>query len=114
MKLCIQYIFTSFDKKMYDSNKFIIAMYHKLEEKGFLLFLDEWYDSGRNNVSEIFRKYNYNEKDVISQTEFDKHKEWMKKTKIIATPTVLYNGYELPSQIYKIEDLLLLQDVKIS
>ena len=41
------------------------------------------------------------------QEEFDRHIKWKKVTGISATPTILVNGYQLPTH-YAIEDLLYL------
>jgi len=111
---CIQYIFSSFGEEFEDSNRFIISMYKKLNEKDFLLFLDEWYYYGRYNKVEIFRKYKYCDEDINTTIEFNNQKEWLNKTKITTTPTILYKGYEIPSQIYKIGNLLLFSKLKIS
>lgn len=35
-----------------------------------------------------------------------------KETKLMATPTILINGYELPD-VYKIEDLMFFKDLRI-
>ena len=112
-KCCIQYIFSSFKEEDDEINKFIIAMNQNLNDNEFLIFLDEWYKFGRNKKDIFFKKHKYNCNSIKTQEEYDKHKEWIKKTKIFETPTVLYNGYELPIQIYGVEDLFL-YDIKIS
>ena len=80
-------------------------MNQNLNDNEFLLFLDEWYKYGRNKKDIFFKKYKYNCNIMNVQEEYNKHKEWINKTNIFATPTVLYNGHELPLQIYEVEDL---------
>ena len=46
------------------------------------------------------------------EQEFRTHEEWKKETKLMATPTILINGYELPD-VYKIEDLIFFKDLRI-
>jgi len=111
-KYCIQYIFSSFKEEHDETNKFIIAMNQNLNDIEFLLFLNEWYKYGRSKKDIFFKKYKYNCNNMNVQEEYDKHKEWINKTNIFATPTVLYNGHELPLQIYGVEDLFL-YDIKI-
>lgn len=103
-KCCIQYILTSFSSHLEESNKLIIAMYKKMEQDDFLDFLDEWYDYGRFNIDKIIQKYPF-EYNIDIDHELLKHKKWINKVKIRSTPVVLFNGYEIPSNIYKIEDI---------
>ncbi len=102
---CVQYILTSFSGELEDSSKFLIAMYRKMDVSSFLLFLNEWYESGKDNRIECYRKYHFNHLDEKDVEEFMKHKEWVTKTKINSTPTVLFNGYRMPDK-YKMEDLV--------
>ena len=43
---------------------------------------------------------------------WDLHVKWKKEKKLMATPTILINGYELPD-VYKIEDLIFFKDLRI-
>ena len=43
------------------------------------------------------------------EKELSKHKEWRNKTNLVATPTILVNGFELPNE-YEIEDLAMIVD----
>lgn len=101
---CIQYIFTSFNEELEESNKLIISMYQRLDAISFSVFLDHWFRTGKNNRYECYDKYPFDKEDREMLNEFQKQKEWINITKIRSTPTVLFNGYELP-QRYKIEDL---------
>ena len=111
---CIRYIFSSFDKKLEECCRFFIAMYQKMNQREFLIFLEEWYKEGKYNTDAFFTKYRYDKEDATVQAEFDRHKGWLLENRISKTPTILFNGYELPMNIYKIEDITLLSKLKIS
>ena len=57
-------------------------------------------------------KYQYDINAPAVEQEFRTHEEWKKETKLMATPTILINGYELPD-VYKIEDLIFFKDLRI-
>ena len=101
---CVQYILTSFNEELEESSKLFIAMYQQKNETEFHSFLNDWYANGKNNRQEFYRKYSFDREDEKVLIEFQKQKEWTDRTKIRATPTVLFNGYELPER-YKVEDL---------
>lgn len=108
----IQYILTSFGVKGDKINKLIIAKYLEMNRSDFVHFLDEWYSQGRNNEESFMKKYGCKySNDTIE--EFQKQKNWVEKSKIHATPTILYNGIQLPQDIYKIEDVYLLANMSL-
>ena len=43
----------------------------------------------------------------------EKHRQWRKQTSLMATPTVLINGYKLPDE-YELEDLALIANLAIT
>jgi hypothetical protein len=47
------------------------------------------------------------------ETEMEKHRQWRKQTSLMATPTVLINGYKLPDE-YELEDLALIANLAIT
>jgi uncharacterized membrane protein len=108
---CIQYILTSFNTELEDSSRFFMYMYQQLDIKEFLSFLNEWYSYGKNDRERFYRKYTFDRITYISN-EFHKHKEWIHKTNITATPTILFNGYRLPDE-YVIEDMKYFYDINI-
>ena len=61
---------------------------------------------------DFFNKYQYDINVPAVEQEFRTHEEWKKETKLMATPTILINGYELPD-VYKIEDLMFFKDLRI-
>ncbi|MDL2277238.1 thioredoxin domain-containing protein [Parabacteroides sp. OttesenSCG-928-G07] len=101
---CIQYIFSSFNDELYKSNKLLISMYNQMPKEKFLSFLEEWFTEGKNKKEVFYEKYKFNQEDPALLDELKKHSNWLIQTKIVKTPTILFNGYELPHN-YKIEDL---------
>ena len=47
------------------------------------------------------------------ETEMEKHRQWRKQTSLMATPTVLINGYKLPDE-YELEDLAMIANLAIT
>lgn len=103
--ICVQYIFSSFEKELDISNKFLSAVYFekKINERDEIY--KKWFEENKLKKEEIFEIYKVNMENSIVEEEFRKHEDWKKITKIRpATPTILINGYKLPDN-YKIEDL---------
>lgn len=101
---CVQYMLTSFNKELEESSRLFIAIYQQREKDEFLIFLKEWYKEGKSNYKQFYEKYPYDKKDEHIQEEHLKEKQWLEKTPIRATPTILFNGYELTDK-YTVEEL---------
>lgn len=107
-KLCIQYIFSAFNKQLESSNLFLIAAYQQLGEEKARQIYFEWYDGGKDNADDFisrFRQINVNDISVLKENQ--KHLAWKQDAGFMATPTILVNGYELPKE-YNIEDIKIL------
>jgi len=102
--VCIQYIFSSFEASLDDSNRYLTAVYYQYDKKMQQKIYNEWFEKGSGEKENFFMKYpvNINEQNITEQ--FTKHEKWKADTKLRATPTILVNGYKLPDN-YKIEDL---------
>jgi thiol-disulfide isomerase/thioredoxin len=109
---CVQYILTSFNEELEESSKLFIAMYQQNNVPDFLSFLKEWYETGRNNRESFYEKYPLDRQEGTLISEFQRHRTWLNETKIRTTPTVLFNGYELPEN-YKVEDLKYFTGIEI-
>jgi thiol-disulfide isomerase/thioredoxin len=109
---CLQYILTSFDKELEESSKLFIAIYQRNNIPNFLSFLKEWYETGKNNREAFYEKYPFNRQDETLISDFQRHKNWLNETKIRTTPTILFDGHELPDK-YKVEDLKYFTDMEI-
>lgn len=79
-------------------------MYGQKNLADYLYFLSDWYRNGKNKPEEFYNKYPFDPEDKRMLSELQKHKSWIEETQIRATPTILFNGYELPDR-YKVEDL---------
>lgn len=107
----IQYIFSSFNEELESSTCFLTAIYlNEGKEKAQRIF-SEWYESGKLQKEEFFRKYHTDLDNPAVEIECAKYKRWRQQTRIGATPTILVNGYKLPDQ-YKIEDLKYFMNVE--
>lgn len=112
--LCLQFVLTTFGKEQERISRLFIAAYQQLPPAEFVSFLDEWYHWGRYNETSFLQKHDFDKDSPSVLTEHQKHKDWINKTNIRATPTILFNGYELPGDKYRLDDLVLLKDVNIS
>lgn len=113
--ICVQYIFSSFDESLDISNKFLIAAYLNSETEKKKAIFSEWFEKGKYTKEEFFQKYNFPVETLDVTNEFHRHKLWIEKTKITATPTptILVSGFKLPTN-YKIEDLLFFKNLDVS
>ena len=101
--VCVQYIFSSFNKELEISNKYLIGAYLQKNGEAKDIY-DQWFESGKFNKEEFFERYpvDINIQEVIR--EFDIHEKWKEQSGLRATPTILVNGYKLPDN-FKIEDM---------
>ena len=100
----IQYVFTYFSKDLSNVNKYMIATYQKYGEENSWQLLSEWYSGGKSKQEKFFdTNLNIETKSVID--EFERHDAWSAATGFDATPTILFNGKELPD-VYNVDDLL--------
>lgn len=70
--------------------------------------MDDWYNNGRYNYQEYYHKNNILINNRQVHEEYNRQKEWLKKTSITNTPTILFNGHILPEQ-YELKDLIYLE-----
>jgi len=103
-KVCVQYLFSSFNTDLEFSNKYLIAAYLGKEYSEFERIIADWFEKGKPLKEKFFEKFHLDMNNPDIETEFQKHERWKEKTQLRATPTILVNGYKLPDN-YKIEDL---------
>lgn len=99
----VQYIFSSFSPELDVSALYLIAVYLRKNKKECERIYNEWFSVGKFN-KEVFFKKNFVDIDDIVINEFNRHKMWKQMMRFHATPTILINGYKLPSN-YHVEDL---------
>ncbi|MGI8952265.1 MAG: DsbA family protein, partial [Chitinophagaceae bacterium] len=66
--------------------------------------LDDWYLAEKKDYNLFAEKYKLNGELKMQDKKIDMMKNWCDKVDIQFTPTIFYNGYQLPS-VYAISDL---------
>lgn len=107
--ICIQYIFSSFSEQLEDSSRYLIYCYDMNDIQASRKAFTKWFKGEKANHEDITRKYSAQIHNEKVEEELTKHKEWRQRTKLMATPTILVNGFELPAE-YEIEDLAMIAE----
>ncbi|MEE0521533.1 MAG: peptidase C39, partial [Bacteroidaceae bacterium] len=108
-----QYIFSSFNKRLEDSSRYLISCYVNNSVDETLRKFDLWYNKDKFDHERIINNSEeYIHTDAV-ETEMEKHRIWREKTSLTATPTVLVNGYILPQE-YELEDLAMIANIDIT
>lgn len=107
--ICIQYIFSSFDKYLEDSCRYLISCYLCNSTSEALKIFSSWYTKDKFDYKEVIKKEKASLHSKIIEEEMDKHRAWRKRTSLNATPIVLVNGYKLPNE-YELIDLSMIVD----
>lgn len=109
-KICVQYIFSSFNEELKESNRFLIAVWQELGEQQALEIFSQWYREGKYHAREFMDRWNGIDIHSVSvENEIRRHEEWRRRTGYNATPTILVNEHELPEE-YDIEDIPMILD----
>jgi len=110
-RVCIQYVFSSFNKELKKSSKQLIAVYfnHTPEETNRIYH--EWFTGGKYRKDDFYQRYSLNLDDDGVESELENHNRWKAEAGFTATPTILVNGYMLPRN-YRIEDMVYFVDNK--
>lgn len=101
----VQYIFSSFTKELLVSNRFLIASYLQKEIEETEQIYAYWYERGKYEYKNYIPNFNLQLDDPEIDSELQKHSQWIQRSHLMSTPTVLINGYKLPDK-YKIEDIM--------
>lgn len=105
----VQYILSSFDNTLDSSCEFFLYVDEKYPIEKRNQIYHEWFDKGKYDKENFFKRYAYPADNNVSP-KYQKHLEWKRKMKMQATPTVLFDGYELPEMYFQqIEKLFFLQ-----
>lgn len=113
-KFCVQYILSSFDRTLDSSCEFFLYVNRVFPIEKRDQIYNEWFDKGKYDKENFFKKYAYIVDNNIVSEEFQKHLEWKKETKLQATPTVIFDGYKLPEMYsQQIEKLIFFTDIEI-
>lgn len=112
-KVCVQYIFSSFNKELEKSARFLLAVYQQENYERAEAIYNDWF-AGKKYLGETYMlTFDYDLESMEVNRELNKHKEWQLENRLTATPTVLINGYQLPDS-YKIEDMRHFGDLNIN
>ena len=104
-KVCIQYIYSSFNDELLISNRFLIAIFFQRDRLEAESIYNEWFRSGRFNPNSFMKKYKVNLNTNEVNLELEKHNLWKLRNNLNKTPLILLNGYLLPEN-YEIEDIV--------
>ena len=111
-EICVQYVFSSFNKQLEDSSRYLISCYFNNTGKEALRRFALWYTKEKYDYERIVKQNFESIHTHEIEEEMKKHAAWRKKTSLVATPTVLVNGHILPDE-YDLEDLAMITNVYI-
>ena len=106
-EICIQYIFSSFNENLEDSNRYLISCYFEYGQDEALSKFADWYLKDKFNYERVVKKNAAHIHTIKIEREMERHREWRNRTSLIETPTILVNSYKLPDE-YDIEDLAMI------
>ena len=109
--ICVQYIFSSFNKELEISNKFLIGAYFQNNGEAKDIY-DQWFEKGKFNKEGFFKLYPIDTEEQEVAREFELHEQWKEQSGLRATPTILVNGYKLPDS-FKIEEIRYISELDI-
>ncbi|MDE5561301.1 MAG: hypothetical protein K2J00_05795, partial [Bacteroidaceae bacterium] len=80
-----------------------IAAYMQLGIDRAWQLYGEWYKSGKSRRESFFDDLDLDDMADAVKAEYHRHVEWREQCGFSATPTILVNGYRMPS-VYNIKD----------
>ncbi|MBR5576157.1 MAG: thioredoxin domain-containing protein [Bacteroidaceae bacterium] len=90
-------------------SRYLISCYDFADQQSSRERFTKWYAGEKNNHENLVKECSYQIHNDDVEKELSKHKEWRKRSNLVATPTILVNGFELPDE-YEIEDLTMIVD----
>ncbi len=103
--ICVQYIFCSFNESLKESARFLVAVYQQKGKSAAQDIYTQWFEHGKFKAEDFFAAFPEVDTTTPDVTaEMERHDEWTKRNGYASTPTILVNGYEMPSD-YKLGDL---------
>lgn len=110
----IQYILSSFNDELISSCEFFLYINKNYREEERNKIYNKWFEKGKYNREDFFKRYSFVVDENVISEEFQKHINWKEKTKLRATPTVIFDGYELPEMFFQqIDKLAFFTDLEI-
>ncbi len=112
-RLSVQYIFLAFNEGLKQSNRFLIAIFQQLGSAKAREAYRQWYAAGKDLTEAFMAQYpNIHCETPAVEQEMRRHAAWIARSGFFATPTILVNGYALPSG-YDLADLPLFTDIQL-
>ena len=102
----IQYILSSFESSLDSSCEFFLYVNRKFSVEERNRIYKKWFEGGKYDKEEVFKSHFFISDANSVSKEYQKHLDWKEQTKLRATPTVLYDGYELPEMYFQQVDKL--------
>ena len=102
---CVELVFSSFGKEYDRVCRLMIATYLQLGPDRAWQLYEKWYAGGKSRQEAFFDGLGLDAEGEAVQTEYAQHKAWREQTGFSATPTLLVNGYRMPST-YQMEDFV--------
>lgn len=112
-KVCVQYIFSSFNEELEVSSEFLISSYLSASSDEVMYIFADWFKGGKYRKEEFFKQHPQNIDADLVKTELENHKKWKEAARLSATPTILINGYLLPRD-YRIEDVAYFTEIDVN
>ncbi|WP_349905657.1 vitamin K epoxide reductase family protein [Bacteroides caccae] len=114
-QFCVQYILSSFDSVLDSSCEFLIDINKRYPARERNRIYDEWFNKGKYDREAFFKKYSFIRDNNVVSEEYQKHLKWKEKTRVRVTPTVIFEGYELPEMFFQqIERLVFFTDLEVN
>lgn len=112
-KISVQYIFSSFNEELEICSKYLIAIYLNSSVEQRKEAFNDWFEKGKYQKEDFFKRYPQNMEDNSVKIEFEKHNSWKAESGLAATPTILVNGYILPRE-YRLEDIPYFTEIDVN
>ena len=87
--ICIQYIFSAFNKDLEYASRYFIAAYLQKGSEAAWQIYTEWFEKGKALKEAFFHDLNLDMTNPAIEVEFQKHESWKAKTQLRATPTII-------------------------
>ena len=110
--LCVQYVLTYFNPELEGGCRYLLSCYDAQDMAATRKAFAGWYAKDKYNYKELVRQNADKLHTAEMDKEMERHRAWRKKTGFTATPTILVNGYALPT-LYSISGLSMIAGVEV-
>ena len=111
--VCVQLVLSAFNEELEPSNRYLISCYEKCDRAEAMQCFSRWYSHDRLHYKTVLPPAeDESQHTPFVEVEMLRHKAWRERTGLVATPTILVNGYLMPQE-YELEDLEQLKDFAV-